>query len=141
MCDRLLGFRVLLVDPIDDRRHVLRRRLQGDGATVLEAPGGRAAVRLTEAESFDAALVTLGVSDMSDEELIAALRQVSNGAAAIGVVTATPRQDLARAIAAGAERVFSQPVDCDEVLRYLERSMPPTAPPSTGAGDGRQAGP
>ena len=139
MCDRLLGVRVLLVEPRGDHRHVLRRRLQGEGATVFEAPAGREALQVAETEAFDIALIGLGLPDMSDEDLIGALSRVSGGATAVAVITASPRQDLARAIAAGAQRVFAGPVDYDELLRYLERNAPPTRPPAK-TQDGGRAG-
>jgi two-component system response regulator CpxR len=129
MSDRLLGLRVLLVDASDDRRHVLRRQLQGEGATVLEAAGGQDALRLAAADCFDVAVIELALPDVCDEGLITLLAAVARSGVLV-TMSASPRQDQARAIIAGAARFYARPVDWDELVRYLEWISPGGSAPS-----------
>ena len=123
MRDRLRGRGVLLVDAFADRRRILSRRLQGEGATVAEADTGRHALALAATRRFDVALVDLRLPDMLGERLIASLARLPRHAPDITAISVTAREDVALAIAAGASRVLIHPVDWDRFLRYLERAL------------------
>jgi CheY-like chemotaxis protein len=120
MGDRLLGRGVLLVDAFADRRRMVRRRLQDEGATVAESDTGHHALALAATRRFDLALVDLRLPDMLGERLIASLAALPRHAPDITAISATAREDVALAIAAGASRVLIHPVDWDRLLRYLD---------------------
>ena len=118
--DRLLGRGVLLVDAFADRRRIVRRRLQGEGATVAESDTGRHALALAVTQHFDVALVDLRLPDMLGERLIASLVKLPRHVPDITAISARASEDVALAIAAGASRVLIRPVDWDRFLRHFE---------------------
>ena len=100
-----------------------------EGATVLEAAGGQDALRLAAADCFDVAVIELALPDVCDEGLITLLAAVARSGVLV-TMSASPRQDQARAIIAGAARFYARPVDWDELVRYLEWISPGGSAPS-----------
>jgi two-component system KDP operon response regulator KdpE len=117
--DRLSGVRVLIVDDVSELRQVIRWILEVEGATVLEAPNGREALRLAQTEPVDVALTDLGLPDMSGEDVVAGLRSVSRGRIPVAVISGAGGAALEHALEVGAERAFAKPVDRDDLVRYL----------------------
>lgn len=124
--DRLSGVRILVVEDVATVRQVIRRILDTEGATVVEAGTGREAVELAATQMFDAVLTDLGLPDMSGEAVITGIRAASPVRTPVAVVSGANEKDLAHALEVGAERAFTEPVDSDDLVQYLARTTKAT---------------
>ena len=101
----LQGRRILLVEDAPDIREVFTVLLRVEGAEVVATGSGREAVDLADRGDFDVVLSDLGLPDMPGDVLI---RQI---------LSSTRR----RARQAGADVVFTKPVEWAQVLESLDK--------------------
>jgi two-component system response regulator AtoC len=114
---------VLVVDDDSEMRRVLRRSLESEGHSVLEADNGKEALRLLEHERVD---VVLSDVRMPGLDGMALLRQVAGTAADVPVVLMTAFGSVEDAVAAmkdGAADYVRKPFELDEVLVALKRAV------------------
>ena len=117
----LKGTRILLVEDAPDIREVFTVLLRVEGAEVVPAATGREAAEVAGRGDFDVVLSDLGLPDIPGDVLI---RQIVAGArrrTRIVVVTGYGEPYLSRARQAGAEVVFTKPVEWSRILEWLER--------------------
>ena len=117
----LKGTRILLVEDAPDIREVFTVLLRVEGAEVVPAATGREAAEAASRRDFDVVLSDLGLPDIPGDVLI---RQIVAGArrrTRIVVVTGYGEPYLSRARQAGAEVVFTKPVEWSRILEWLER--------------------
>ena len=86
------------------------------------AANGREATELVAQQRFDVVLSDLGLPDIPGDVLIRELRARSGRATRVMVVTGYGEPFLTRARQAGADVVFTKPVEWSRILEYLERS-------------------
>ena len=117
----LQGQRILLVEDAPDIREVFTVLLRVEGADVVATGSGREAIDLADQDDFDIVLSDLGLPDMPGDVLI---RQIVSGArrrARVIVVTGYGEPYLTRARQAGADVVFTKPVEWSQVLEAIDR--------------------
>jgi two-component system, chemotaxis family, CheB/CheR fusion protein len=117
----LQGRRILLVEDAPDIREVFSVLLRLEGAEVVATGSGREAADLADRDDFDIVLSDLGLPDMPGDVLI---RQIVTGKrrrARVIVVTGYGEPYLTRARQAGADVVFTKPVEWSQVLKWLDR--------------------
>jgi signal transduction histidine kinase/ActR/RegA family two-component response regulator len=78
--------RILVVDDEDYVRELLRDILESEGYEVVLADGGREALKLFDADNFDAVFTDVGLPGMSGWELARAIRE-RNERLPLGVIT------------------------------------------------------
>ena len=103
--------RILLIEDIPDIREVFTLLLRVEGADVVAAANGREAAELANRRDFDVVLSDLGLPDIPGDVLI---RQILAGARQRPRVVGMTGYDepyLSRARQAGAEVVFTKPVE------------------------------
>jgi CheY-like chemotaxis protein len=122
----LEGLRVLLVEDVDDIRDLFAMLLRDDGAEVRAVGSAQAAIDTASTWTFDVLLTDLGLPDRAGDALIGEICRMKGGRVRVLVVTGfgEPYASLARQ--AGAEAVFTKPLDwaalrgrlaaCDEAL-------------------------
>jgi CheY-like chemotaxis protein len=123
----LNGKSVLLVEDATDIRVAFDVLLRVEGADVLAAASGREALALAACNSFQVLLTDLGLPDIPGELLI---RQVLAGLSPrprVVVVTGYGEPELSLARAAGADAVFTKPVEWNVLLRALDTPATPIA--------------
>jgi len=121
---RLKGKRILLVEDAPDIRDAFGLLLRSEGAEVVAAATGREALASTAKGPFNVMLTDLGLPDIPGDVLI---RQVLSGATPrprVVVVTGYGEPDLSRARAAGADVVFTKPIEWAVLLRALGPATP-----------------
>ncbi len=116
----LRGVRILVIEDAQDIREVFTLLLRAEGADVASAANGREATDLVAAQRFDVVLSDLGLPDIPGDVLIRELRARSARATRVVVVTGYGEPFLARARQAGADVVFTKPVEWSRILEYLE---------------------
>jgi two-component system, chemotaxis family, CheB/CheR fusion protein len=118
---RLDQMRILVVEDAPDIREVFTVLLRVEGADVTATGSGREAADLARHQDFDVVLSDLGLPDLAGDALI---RQILAGArrrVRVIVVTGYGEPYLSRARQAGAEVVFTKPVEWTRILEALER--------------------
>ena len=117
------GARVLVVDDIPVNREIAREVLTAVGMDVVEADGGRAAVRLALSELFDAVLMDLRMPDMDGFTATQAIRRDDRGRTVpiIAMTAVTATEDVDRSREAGMSDWVSKPFEPDTLLDVVLR--------------------
>ena len=117
----LRGRRILLVEDAPDIREVFTVLLRVEGAEVVATGSGREAIDLADRGDFDVVLSDLGLPDMPGDVLIRQILSSKRRRARVIVVTGYGEPYLTRARQAGAEVVFTKPVEWAQVLESLDK--------------------
>ena len=117
--------RILVVEDAADIREVFTVLLRAEGAQVVAASNGREAVEAAAHQTFDVILSDLGLPDVQGDVLIRQLLSSSRNRTRVVVITGYGEPYLSRARQAGAEVVFTKPVEWTRIL-----DLPP--PPGPG---------
>ena len=116
------GMRILLVEDAADIREVFTVLLRAEGADVTATGTGREAAEIAGRRDFDVVLSDLGLPDIPGDVLIRQILSNSrNRRTRVMVVTGYGEPYLTRAHQAGADVVFTKPVEWSRILEYLER--------------------
>jgi two-component system CheB/CheR fusion protein len=117
----LQGRRILLVEDAPDIREVFTVLLRVEGAEVTATGSGREAIDLADHGDFDVVLSDLGLPDMPGDVLIRQIVTSARRRARVIVVTGYGEPYLTRARQAGADVVFTKPVEWARVLEWLDK--------------------
>jgi signal transduction histidine kinase len=123
------GKKVLVVD--DDHRNAfaITSILELYGLTVLHASDGQAAIGLLRTEGdIDIVLMDLMMPELDGYATIAAIRQMP-GFEELPIIAVTARAmhgDRDKSVSAGANDYVTKPVDTEELLTCVERSLGPS---------------
>ena len=132
----LSGTRLLLIEDDAPLRRSLRLALLDEDFEVLEAGTGRDGLTRLE-ETPDAVLLDLGLPDVDGIDLCRQIR-AETGMPVVIITARTRREDVAAAMAAGADDYVSKPFTVSELARRLRallqppRRSPPRAPRTSG---------
>jgi len=113
--------RILIADDHDALRRGLVRALTEAGHEVDEAANGNAALERLHDGYYDVVLSDLGLPDIPGDVLIRQILAGGRGHPRVVVVTGYGEPYLTRARQAGAEVVFTKPVEWSRILEWLER--------------------
>src|SRR5436190_2147350 len=104
---------ILVIDDISANRDILSRRFTRRGFIVTEADCGRQALELIDREIFDLVLLDIDMPDMSGLEVLKCIRaRYSPTSLPVIMVTGKSQsEDVAEALAAGANDYVTKPVD------------------------------
>ena len=117
----LQGRRILLVEDAPDIREVFTVLLRVEGAEVTATGSGREAIDLADHGDFDVVLSDLGLPDMPGDVLIRQIVTSARRRARVIVVTGYGEPYLTRARQAGADVVFTKPVEWAQVLEAIDK--------------------
>lgn len=117
----LEGMRVLLVEDAPDIREVFSILLRAEGAEVVVTATGREAAEAAARAQFDVLLSDLGLPDIPGDVLIRQILSAAHGQTRVLVITGYGEPYLTRARQAGADVVFTKPVEWSRILEYLQR--------------------
>ena len=119
--------KILYVEDTFENRMLIRRILQADGFTVLEAENARHAMQVLDTETPDLILMDINMPDMDGYTLTQHLREIPP-LTRIPIVALTAnvmRGDRERTLAAGCDGYIQKPIDVDtfsnQLNHYLER--------------------
>jgi two-component system response regulator HydG len=115
--------RILIVDDDANHRLMLRGILSGEGYATDEAEDGQMALQKVEKGAYDLALLDLKMPRMDGMEALTRIRQI-NPALPVLIMTAYASVDTAvEAIKLGAYDYLSKPLDTDEVLNTIAKTL------------------
>jgi two-component system CheB/CheR fusion protein len=117
----LAGKRLLLVDDAPDTLETFALLLETEGATVVRAESGAAALAAVDAATFDLVLSDIGMPEMDGYALVEALRRRPDTATVpcIALTGYGRREDVERALASGFDTHLDKPVDFARMLRLV----------------------
>jgi two-component system CheB/CheR fusion protein len=113
--------RILVVEDAADIREVFTVLLRAEGAHVVAAANGHEATEAAAHQHFDVILSDLGLPDVPGDVLIRQLLATTRNRTRVVVITGYGEPYLTRARQAGAEVVFTKPVEWTRILDYLHR--------------------
>jgi two-component system CheB/CheR fusion protein len=116
---RLKGKRILLVEDATDIREAFGLLLRSEGAEVMAAATGREALDCAARGKFDVVLTDLGLPDIPGDVLIRHVLAAAPPRPRVVVVTGYGEPDISRARAAGADAVFTKPIEWAVLLHAL----------------------
>lgn len=120
---------ILVVEDVSVSRRILVSTLLPRGYEVAQASEGRAAIRLlTSDDTIAAALIDLGLPDISGEVIMRWIRrrERNEGAKRIPIVAITGYTDEKKHLSAmqsGADDVFVKPIMPHQLLGWLEGAL------------------
>ena len=117
----LEGMRVLVVEDATDIRDVFVVLLRAEGADVIATGSGREAADIANQHQFDVVLSDLGLPDVPGDVLIRQIVAASKGRTRVIVVTGYGEPYVSRARQAGADVVFTKPVEWTRILDFIRR--------------------
>ena len=117
----LEGMRVLLVEDATDIREVFTVLLRAEGAEVVATGSGREAAELAGRHDFDVVLSDIGLPDVPGDVLIRQIVAAAKGRVRVLAITGYGEPYVTRARQAGAEVVFTKPVEWSRILDHLQR--------------------
>ena len=117
----LEGMRVLVVEDATDIRDVFVVLLRAEGADVISTGSGREAADIANQQQFDVVLSDLGLPDVPGDVLIRQIVAASKGRTRVIVVTGYGEPYVSRARQAGADVVFTKPVEWTRILDFIRR--------------------
>src|SRR5688572_2850663 len=103
--------RILVIEDVPDIRDVFSVLLRAEGADVVATGSGREAASIVGRESFDVVLTDLGLPDIPGDILVRQVLAAGRGRVRIAVITGYGEPYLSRARQAGADAVFTKPVE------------------------------
>ena len=112
--------RILLVEDSPDIREVFTVLLRVEGADVTATGSGLEAAELASRGDFDVILSDLGLPDMAGDALIRQILATARRRTRVIVVTGYGEPYLTHARQAGAEVVFTKPVEWTRILDWLQ---------------------
>ena len=115
------GMRILVVEDAPDIRDVFTVLLQAEGADVVATGSGREAADLVANRRFDVVLSDIGLPDIPGDVLIRQILAASRGHTRVVAITGYGEPYVTRARQAGADVVFTKPVEWTRILDYLRR--------------------
>ena len=105
---------VLVVEDDEGNRLLVRRVLEEDGHTVVEAPDGPCALQMLRVEPVDVVVLDLGLPDLDGLEVLAELRRAS--AVPVLLLTArTAESERVDGLDAGADDYMVKPYSVKEL--------------------------
>lgn len=115
--------RILVVDDNPDAAHTISALLRIAGHEAHKAASGEEALRVGAGVQPHAAVLDIGMADMSGYTLAEKIRREPWGATAtlIAVTGRTSPEDVARAMQAGFDHHFAKPVTLERLLEVLAR--------------------
>ena len=117
-------FKILVADDNRDAADTLSLLLEIASYSVLVAHSGREAFELLLQDSPDAAILDIGMPDMSGYEVARRFREESSRDVFLLAVTGWGQEDdIARAKAAGFTEHLTKPVDPDRVEQMLRENL------------------
>ena len=132
----LTGRTVLVVEDYDINRAIMVNQLRENGARVLEAADGDAAVDLATEPGLDLILMDI---QMPGKDGIAAIRDIRRLPAGdrlpiLGFTASADKPTHQRILAAGADGVLTKPLGEADLVRAIRRALRRTPPPASPAG-------
>lgn len=120
---------ILYVEDNPDNRNLIRRVLEAEDYSVVEAKDANQALERLQTMLIDLILMDISMPDMDGYTLTAKIKSMP-GFAAVPIIAVTAnvmRGDRERSLDAGCDGYIQKPIDIDTLSQQLERFIPRSA--------------
>ena len=116
---------ILYVEDNADNRKLVRRVLEVEGYTVVEATNGIEALQRLESQPIDLTLMDINMPDMDGYTLTARIKAMPQFASLpiVAVTANVMRGDRERSLQAGCDGYIQKPIDIDNLSMQIERFL------------------
>jgi two-component system, cell cycle response regulator DivK len=114
---------ILYVEDNPDNRNLIRRVLNAEGYSVVEAPQAGLAINILETEKIDLILMDINMPDMDGYTLTAKIKGIEKYARIpiVAVTANVMRGDREKSLEAGCDGYIQKPIDIDTLAQQIER--------------------
>ena len=114
---------ILYVEDNSDNRKLVRRVLEVEGYSVVEAKDALQALERLGTESIDLALMDINMPDMDGYTLTAKIKSMPEYSRLpiVAVTANVMRGDRERSLEAGCDGYIQKPIDIDTLSQQIER--------------------
>jgi len=116
---------ILYVEDNSDNRKLVRRVLEVEGYSVVEAKDAEQALERLGAESINLALMDINMPDMDGYTLTAKIKSMPEYSKLpiVAVTANVMRGDRERSLEAGCDGYIQKPIDIDTLSQQIERFL------------------
>ncbi len=116
---------ILYVEDNSDNRKLVRRVLEVEGYSVIEAKDGAQALERLGTEVIDLALMDINMPDMDGYTLTAKIKAMPEFSKLpiVAVTANVMRGDRERSLEAGCDGYIQKPIDIDTLSQQIERFL------------------
>jgi two-component system, cell cycle response regulator DivK len=116
---------ILYVEDNSDNRKLVRRVLEVEGYSVVEAKDALQALERLSTESIDLALMDINMPDMDGYTLTAKIKSMPEYSSLpiVAVTANVMRGDRERSLEAGCDGYIQKPIDIDTLSQQIERFL------------------
>ncbi|MBI3739498.1 MAG: response regulator [Chloroflexi bacterium] len=120
---------ILYVEDNPDNRNLIRRVLEAEDYSVVEAKDANQALERLQTMLIDLILMDISMPDMDGYTLTAKIKSMPgfSGVPIIAVTANVMRGDRERSLEAGCDGYIQKPIDIDTLSQQLERFIPRSA--------------
>ena len=117
--------RILYIEDNPDNRLLVRRVLQAEGYTVLEANDGQSGMTVAAETQPDLILMDINLPEIDGYEVTARLKQLPgiNHVPIVAVTANVMKGDREKTLAAGCDGYIQKPIDIDLLPEQIERFL------------------
>jgi two-component system cell cycle response regulator DivK len=121
----LMSKRILYIEDNPDNRLLVRRVLQAEGYTVLEANDGQTGMKAAAETQPDLILMDINLPEIDGYEVTARLKQLPgmNHVPIVAVTANVMKGDREKTLAAGCDGYIQKPIDIDLLPEQIERFL------------------
>ena|SRR3972149_3245648 len=120
-----MSAKILYIEDNPDNRMLVRRVLQAEGYTVIEANDGPSGIQTATEQTPDLILMDINLPDVDGYEITARIKQLS-GLAKVPVIALTAnvmKGDREKTLAAGCDGYIQKPIDIDQLPAQIEHFL------------------
>ena len=116
---------ILYVEDNADNRKLVRRVLEVEGYSVVEATNGMECLERLESQPMDLVLMDINMPDMDGYTLTSKIKAMSKfaGLPIVAVTANVMRGDRERSLQAGCDGYIQKPIDIDNLSVQIERFL------------------
>jgi len=120
--------KILVVDDSDDTREMMTKLLELESFTVITAEDGRAGLNKAYSELPDLIITDINMPNLNGIEMIRMLREHPGvGGVPIMAITAYGQTVATEALAAGADRAATKPIEFTSLMHGIKQLLLRTA--------------
>jgi two-component system cell cycle response regulator DivK len=114
---------ILYVEDNPDNRNLIRRVLNSEGYSVVEAINGKQATEKLESNHVDLILMDINMPDMDGYTLTAKIKAIQkySNIPIVAVTANVMRGDREKSLEAGCDGYIQKPIDIDTLAQQIER--------------------
>ena len=114
---------ILYVEDNPDNRNLVRRVLESEDYTVIEAVNANQALEKLESGNFDLVLMDINMPDMDGYTLTAKIKAIQKYSKIpiVAVTANVMRGDREKSLEAGCDGYIQKPIDIDTLAQQVER--------------------